>query len=97
MTAVAASLTPGTKSVPSGGDKGGPHIRGEGFVGVVAVDDAVGRSSHSRGGGGSVYWMRPGEKASNCKGSYLQKYLDGRFIASYPLTSSWDPGQDVQV
>lgn len=34
---------------------------------------------------GSIYSMAPGEPTSNCKGSYLQKYLDGRQLATYNL------------
>lgn len=35
---------------------------------------------------GSSYFMAPGEALTNCHGSYLQKYLDGRQLSSISLT-----------
>ena len=35
---------------------------------------------------GSSYTMASGEKITNCHGSYLQKYLDGRKLATYNLS-----------
>ncbi len=34
---------------------------------------------------GNTYSMRDGEPLTNCKGSYLQKYLNGRQLAVYRL------------
>ena len=34
---------------------------------------------------GSSYSMRAGERLANCKGSHLQKYINGRFIKAYSL------------
>ncbi|MBW8871596.1 MAG: hypothetical protein JF618_05315 [Leifsonia sp.] len=34
---------------------------------------------------GSSYFMKPNENLSNCKGSYLQKYVDGRMVQSLSL------------
>ncbi|WP_434389126.1 hypothetical protein [Melittangium boletus] len=37
---------------------------------------------------GSSYSMAKGANLTSCKGSYLQKYINGRFIKAYPLTAS---------
>ena len=34
---------------------------------------------------GRLYSMAAGEPTTNCKGSYLQKYLDGRLLSTYHL------------
>ncbi|WP_431246300.1 hypothetical protein [Leifsonia xyli] len=34
---------------------------------------------------GSSYFMRPNENLTNCKGSYLQKYINGRMVQSLSL------------
>lgn len=34
---------------------------------------------------GSSYFMKPGEKLTNCKGSYLQKYINGKMVQSVSL------------
>ncbi|MFJ8896821.1 hypothetical protein ACIRCZ_19720 [Leifsonia sp. NPDC102414] len=44
---------------------------------------------------GSSYFMRHGEALTDCKGSYLQKYLDGRLIKSVGLV--YNGGASVQV
>ncbi|REK73438.1 hypothetical protein DX116_07785 [Aeromicrobium endophyticum] len=40
---------------------------------------------------GSSYSMAAGEKLGNCKGSYLQKYINGKQIESIPLDGSGTP------
>lgn len=40
---------------------------------------------------GNSYSMAQGEPTWNCKGSYLQKYLDGRQLAVYSLDGAGNP------
>lgn len=40
---------------------------------------------------GNSWSLTPGENLTDCKGSYLQKYLDGRQIARWSLTQNGTP------
>ena len=40
---------------------------------------------------GSSYFMKPGEPLPNCKGSRLQKYINGRMVQTIPLTGYGQP------
>ncbi|MGN7799037.1 hypothetical protein [Leifsonia sp. 22587] len=44
---------------------------------------------------GSSYFMRPNENLTNCKGSYLQKYINGRMVQSVALV--YRGGASVKV
>jgi hypothetical protein len=44
---------------------------------------------------GSSYFMKPNENLTNCKGSYLQKYINGRMVQSVALV--YRGGANVKV
>lgn len=64
-------------SVPPGPSTGLEHVRsepaGQYYYSCTATN-------------GSVYWLTPGEPTTNCRGSYLGKYINGARVASYNLT-----------
>ncbi|WP_157696930.1 hypothetical protein [Leifsonia sp. 21MFCrub1.1] len=41
---------------------------------------------------GSSYFLQPGERLSNCKGSRLQKYINGRNVQTIALNGYGYPG-----
>lgn len=64
-------------SVPPGPSSGLEHVQsepaGQYYYSCTATN-------------GSVYWLTPGEPTTNCRGSYLGKYINGARVASYNLT-----------
>lgn len=42
---------------------------------------------------GRSYGLQPGEKLSDCKGAYLQKYSNGVLISAIPLTIEGKPAR----
>ncbi|WP_456697947.1 hypothetical protein [Aeromicrobium sp. P5_D10] len=46
---------------------------------------------------GTSYTMADGEKLSNCKGSYLQKYINGQQVETVHLTGQGTPASPNQL
>lgn len=42
---------------------------------------------------GTGYWLKPGEKTSNCKGSYLKAYISGNLARTISLTPAGTPAK----
>ncbi|WP_374009460.1 hypothetical protein [Leifsonia sp. LS-T14] len=62
----------------------------------VVADPSTGSYSYNCvNPNGSSYFMKPGESLTNCKGSYLQKYINGKMVKSVAL--KYNGGATVKV
>ncbi len=45
---------------------------------------------------GTSYWLQPGEKTTNCKGSYLHQYINGQLVQNIHLTPDGEVATEYQ-